>query len=303
MMRPIMRVKSFDILTRYRAAAAVALAAGLPLILLGLTSGHWASLSSRGPQHYTKAHDSRHGSVRIDDLILRRLCEESHRSTVTSSYSHWDLERNDPGAWQEVERGMKRLERLLPLAKRLTLESLQRLSADFGISPNALQQAERHVKAIERIALDPELGNSAEVSDEFPSEVHLGPSFALDVTTDEDAALLLGHELTHVATWGESLGRFIDGVAQTAQLTAGVYPTLEQREDLACDFVGAEVAKRLIQLYPNDEPAARRFARLLDYNCGSNADEDSDEEHLSQADTLRALLGLDAELTHLILKR
>jgi len=298
-----MWLKFLDTLTSSRFARTLAVSASLLFVaLFGLTYIHWQRQSSRGHQHYVRSRESRHGLSRLDDATLSRLCEESQRHLVASSYSRWDLERNDPGAWREVERGIKRTEVLLPIAKRMTLESLRHLAADFRIPADELRQAEGYINRIEKVVLDRELGNSAEVSEDFPAEIHIGPSFALDLTTDEDVALLLGHELTHVATWGEGLSQFIDSVAQGAQRAAGVYPTSAQREDLACDFIGEQVAKRFIRSHPTDEPAGQRFARLLDYNCGSYSDEDSDEEHMSQSETLRALLGLDAELGRLILK-
>src|SRR5438093_13590474 len=129
-----MWLKFFDTPARSRPAT-IAVAGGILFaILLGLTYLRGLSPSSRSHHHYAKSRESRHGAGRVDDAILRRLCEESRRHSMASAYDHWDLERDDPGAWQEVERGVKRAERLLPLAKRLTLESLRHLAADFHLS-------------------------------------------------------------------------------------------------------------------------------------------------------------------------
>src|SRR5215831_7782382 len=59
-----------------------------------------------------------------DNRTLRRLCEEGSHA-ADPLYDASDLERNDPKAWKQANAGIKRAERLLPLAKKLVIESLK----------------------------------------------------------------------------------------------------------------------------------------------------------------------------------
>jgi hypothetical protein len=65
---------------------------------------------------------------------------------------------------------------------------------------------------------------------------------------------------------------------------------------LTSDLVGAMAARSFITRIPRDEPLTRRLARLVEHNC---VDEDeTDDEHLSPRNTMRALLELDPALTY-----
>jgi len=201
----------------------------------------------------------------------------------------------------QAELGIKNVEKLLPLARRLTLESLQALAADYNIEPAEIRVAARHIDEVQTIVLDENLGDKAEVNDEQPTEVRVGTDYARDLTTDGETMMLLGHELTHMAVRGGNLNAFVEQVAQRAEHAAGVSPASSQKEDLACDFVGEQALKRLVKSSTtNKEAAAKQLARVLDYDA-DDADE-GDEEHLSQHATLKALLALDPELRPLLYK-
>ncbi|MGH9903889.1 MAG: hypothetical protein ACRD68_18930, partial [Pyrinomonadaceae bacterium] len=134
--------------------------------------------------------------------------------------------------------------------------------------------------------------------------------------SDDDAVLLIGHELTHVAARGGRLRRLIREVSDAAKLSAGVTPGKEQEEDLACEYVGVQVLKRYLSLHPMGEPASVRLARALngpspaeqleiawENFCATYDDEAAgDDEHLSTQQTIRALLGIDPELQTLMLE-
>lgn len=202
----------------------------------------------------------------------------------------------------QAELGIKNVEKLLPLARRLTIESLQALAADYHIEPVELRIAARHIEEVQTIVLDENLGDKAEVNDDEPTEIRVGISYARDLTTDAETMLLLGHELTHVAARGGNLSEFVERVAQRAARLASVSPAESQREDLACDFVGEQTLKRLLKSSAiNEETAAKQLARALDCDA-DDADDDVDEEHLGQRATLKALLILDPELRALLHK-
>ena len=208
----------------------------------------------------------------------------------------------DRRAWQQAARGIENARRLLPLAKKLTLAIFREHQAEFHLDDSDLEQAARYIQAINSIELDENLGNVAEVDDAEQHTILIGAEYALSLTEDEETILLLGHELTHVAVWSERLTPFIDINAQRARLASGVSATEDQKEDLACDYIGTEALKQFIRSHPTRESAAARLSIPLG-GCVENLDEDTgDDEHLSEGDTLRAMLGLDPDLKRMILR-
>jgi hypothetical protein len=260
---------------------------------------HYRRQAKRGPEHFTIITDDKsvtgNGS---DNKSLLRLCQENLSSHHRRFNVH-DLEDNNPQAWAQVQLGIKRAERLLPTAKRLVVESLRGLPASFNVSSDELSRAQNFVSDVNTVVLDKELDNVAEFQDENPTEVHIGPEYGLYLDSDEETLVLLGHELTHAAEQDRNLKTFYHTVAAKVESATSVKVDRAQREDLSCDFIGEQVLKRYIKQNPTKESAATRLSRSLDYNC-DNID-DSDDEHLSQDDTLTALLLLDPELDHLIL--
>lgn len=222
-----------------------------------------------------------------------------------AAMSSWEQEEGD---LRQIHLGMNNLRRLLPLGKKLTLESLR----DILKTPK-LSREKRLIASVRRIVFDPRLGDSAEVWEEDLSVIHVGPVYAACLTSDDEAMLLLGHELTHVAARAGRLNGFIGSMNDTARQAADLELNEDQEEELACDFTGAEVLKRYISLHPTDETDAGRFSRAFGYEphserlarawldfCASYNGDPGDEEHLSQYQTLRVLPGLDAELKALI---
>jgi hypothetical protein len=120
------------------------------------------------------------------------------------------------------------------------------------------------------------------------------------LTADEEVILLLAHELTHVAIESDELDPFIENVAKKSEDLADVFPTEDQKEDLACDFVGEQALEKYVTLYPANHSTAQRLAIGLGQDCDSGTD-NGDEEHLSDSATLRAIFALDPELSKLIL--
>lgn len=237
-----------------------------------------------------------------DQEALLRLCTESDRKTNKTFFSGEDLIRGDVNAWQQVAEGIEHARKLLPLAKQLTIATLREHQADFQLESSDLAQAVKYIEAVNSVVLDEDLDNVAEVDDEDPNKIHIGPEYALYLKADEESILLLSHELTHVAAWSDKLDPFIESAAERARLVAGVSPTEEQKEDLACDYIGAQALKQFIRLRPNKESAARRLSLALGNGCEAGATDDvGDEEHLSEGDTLRALIGLDPDLKVMIL--
>lgn len=209
---------------------------------------------------------------------------------------------------RRIRLGLKNLRRLLPLAKSLTLQVLgERLMT------SRLLRERRLIASVRQIVFDPGMGNAAGVVEEDLSVIRVGPDYAVYLTSDDDAMLLLGHELTHVAARAGRLKPFIQSVSELARQSADLTLDGEQREELACDFTGAEVLKRYIALHPTGERSAERFSRPFGYQptaerlanawkefCASYNGDPLDEVHLSWYQTMRVLPGLDPELKSLI---
>jgi len=254
----------------------------------------------RAQEHFASSFDGK--TIRSDDSggkALLRLCEENRLHS--NDYRHEAHEENlrNPEARRLVDSGIKRAERLLSAAKKLVIESLRQLPASLNATAAEVARAEHFVNAINTVVLDEDLDEAAEFDDEDPTAVHIGPGYALFLETDEETVMLLGHELTHAAEQERNLMDFVRTVAAKVESDVGVYVDRAQRHDLTCDFIGEQVLKRFIRLNPSKESSALRFAHALDYNCDDDKD-DSDDEHLSQDDTLKSLLLLDPELNGMI---
>jgi len=214
--------------------------------------------------------------------------------------------------WPQVQLGLKNIRRLLPLAKLLTLDALRAAQTDKRLMTTGLLREKRLIQGVRSIVLDSRLIGDAEVWEERLSEIRVATGYAPALISDDEAIFLLSHELTHVAARSGRLKGFIDKVKETARLSADVEPTREQKEDLACDYTAAEVLKRFIVLYPTGETERERFSRIIAFEssqrlalawenfCASYNGESGDEYHLSRAQTMRALVGLDPELKALV---
>lgn len=209
---------------------------------------------------------------------------------------------------QQIQLGMRNTRRLLPLVKELTLGALR-----ARLKTQGLLREKRLIAAVRQVVLDRRLSDSSEVWDEDLSVIHVGPDYAVYLTSDDIAVFMLGHELTHVAARTGRLKQFIEELSETARLSASVELDEGQKEDLACDFIATEVLKRFIALHPTNEANAVRFSRAFGYDppaerlvrawqdfCASYNGDLRDGEHLSQTHTVRALVGLDPELKALV---
>jgi hypothetical protein len=252
----------------------------------------------------------------LESLTLKALSKLNEKRG--SLATHAAGAREDYGgqpidSWRQINPGMQNVRRLLPLARRLTLEALREADVGDPLKRSGLLREQRLINGVHKIVFDSWLGDRAEVWDERLWEIRIGPGYALSLTSDDDAIFLLGHELMHVAARSGRLNQFIENVAENARLSASVEPTENQREELACEFTGAEVLKRFIALYPTEEPEAVRFARAVGYEshsvrlarawedfCASYNGDARDGEHLSETQTIRALFGLDPEMKALL---
>jgi hypothetical protein len=203
-----------------------------------------------------------------------------------------------------IRMGMKNARRLLSLAKRLTLESLHERVKNPSLSKEA-----KLIASVKKVLLDPTLSDSAEVRSGDLTKIWVGPDYAAYLTSDDEAVLLLTHELTHVAARAGRLSAYIDGVNSTARTDLND----DQKEELACDFTAAEVLKRFIASHPTSEPNSLRFSLAFGYEtpakrltrawadfCASYRGDSRDDTHLSQDQTIRSLIMIDQDLKSLV---
>jgi hypothetical protein len=191
--------------------------------------------------------------------------------------------------------GVERASRLLPQARGLTEDALAELAGRYRVGAEQLVGARSRIEAVNEVKLDEDLGDLAEFDDEEPTEIKIGGDYARGLSGDDDAVVLLAHEMTHAAAAGDDLDALTDAVASDAGRSAGVFATEDQKEDLLCDYVGLKALKRFAQLQPGGGAGfAERAERA--FTVGGDGDDDEDDEHLSPAQTWQALRGLDEEL-------
>ena len=291
----------------------------LPGLVAGILAGllitvlfHWQTsapaVSKPDPQPFDI---SRLSPAELETLAVDSLTALQEKKGPLDSHGFgtlddsWNRPEDDP---RQIHLGMRNARRLLPLAKKLTLESLK----DRVRTANLLRE-KRLLSSVHYLVLDTHLSYSAEVWEDDLSVIHIGPDYAAHLTSDDETMLLLGHELTHVAVRAGRLNNFIESVNDVARAAANLELDEDQKEELACDFIGAQVLKRYIAIHSTDQANALRFARASGYEplserlahawqdfCASYNGVSPDAEHLSQDQTFRALLGLDPELKALI---
>jgi hypothetical protein len=191
---------------------------------------------------------------------------------------------------QSALRGMRNVNRLLGLAKVLSIEALQSSGLRYGVPATSIEAAGRRIASANRALLDGRLGDSAMVDDRFPSEIRFGRACAEQLVCDDDAVFILAHELTHTGNAGGDLKLLAGNIARDARSIACVSATQGQEEDLACDYVAEIVLRNFVAMRPTAKSAEERLCLTL---AGGNA---GDRTHLSDAQTLRALIGLDPNL-------
>jgi len=200
----------------------------------------------------------------------------------------------------EVVRGAARAQRLLPVARDLVVSSLRQLSATYKIDKARMHHARisraiTRIQAVKRIKPDIDARDNASVFLRTPHTITFGTIFLAGLKSDEGMVSVLAHELVHIADGdADSLRPLFRAVGTRASYLTGLRVRDQRAEELTCDLVGALAVQTFINNSPNYDPLPRRLARSIEHNCVE--EDDSDEEHLSPRNTLRAVLTLDANL-------
>jgi hypothetical protein len=200
----------------------------------------------------------------------------------------------------EVIRGAERAQRLLPQARTLVISSIKELSTAYKIDRARsfiarINLATARVQAVTRIRPDVDARDNASVYMRSPHTITFGTIFLAGLPSDEGMLSVLAHELVHIADGDtDALQPLFRAVGERASNLTGMRVHNQRAEELTCDLVGEMAAQSFIAGSPNYEPMPRRLSRSVEHNCVD--EDDSDEDHLSPRNTLRALLSLDATL-------
>ena len=214
------------------------------------------------------------GSVPIDEMQLRP-----------------SLPLRDPSAVA----GIARAERLLPFARELAISSLTKLARDYKLEDWRLRAAMRRIQGVTRIKPDVDLRDNASVIMVDPHTIYFGTIFLAGLPSDEGMISVLAHEITHIADGrDDNLAPLFRQVGTKAIALTGLNITGRRPEELTSDWVGALSARAYIERFPTQDPLVRRLARIVEHNCVD--EDDTDEDHLSPRNTMRALLALDTNL-------
>jgi hypothetical protein len=196
--------------------------------------------------------------------------------------------------------GAERAQRLLPIAKSLVIVSLKQLAAEYKFRDTRgaavkLQRAIARVQLVRRVRPDVDSRDNASVFLRFPRTITFGTIFLAGLPSDEAMISVLAHELVHIADGNQdSLKLLFRSIGDRASQLTGLRVRFQRAEELTCDLVGAMATRSYVSDTPSYEALPRRMARAVEHNC---VDEDeSDEEHLSPKNTIRALLTLDPDL-------
>jgi hypothetical protein len=158
------------------------------------------------------------------------------------------------------------------------------------------------IKAVKNIEPDMELRDNAAVVLSDPHTISFGTIFLAGLRSDEGMVSVLSHELVHIADGKtDTLRPLFRLIGRRAAGLTGLSIYGHRPEELTCDLVGAMAASALVTRTPNVEALPRRLARSVEHNCVE--EDDTDEDHLSPRNTMRAVFALDPELARDIMNR
>ncbi|HEV2911873.1 MAG TPA: hypothetical protein VGX92_01035 [Pyrinomonadaceae bacterium] len=202
----------------------------------------------------------------------------------------------------EVIAGARRAERLLPVARELTIKALRELADEYGLAAHRVRDATARIKGVREIEPDMDLRDNAAVVLSDPHTISFGTIFLAGLRSDEGMVSVLSHELIHIADGKtDTLRPLFRLVGRRAASLTGFSIYGHRPEELTCDLVGAMSARDLVARTASADSLARRLARSVEHNCVE--EDDTDEDHLSPRNTMRAVFALDPALARDIMNR
>ncbi|HET6645908.1 MAG TPA: hypothetical protein VFH01_01185, partial [Pyrinomonadaceae bacterium] len=202
----------------------------------------------------------------------------------------------------EAVAGAQRAQRLLPIARDLVAESIEKLAAEYKVQQTKrdnlnLQRAIARVHGVRGVKPDMASRDNASVFLRRPRTITFGTLFLAGLPSDEAMISVLAHELVHIADGdGDSLRPLFRAVGNRASGLTGMRIYQQRAEELTCDLVGAMAARSYVSETPDYSPLPRRISRAVQHNCVQ--DDEGDEDHLSPRNTIRALLALSPSFAH-----
>lgn len=234
----------------------------------------------------------------MNAVCTERVSDPLGSVPIDEMQSRPSLPLRDPAALA----GTARAERLLPIARELAISALTKLAREHKVEEWRLRAATRRIQGITRIKPDVDLRDNASVIMIDPQTIYFGTIFLAGLPSDEGMISVLAHEITHIADGRDDiLASLFRQVGSRAVNLTGLNITGRRPEELTCDWIGALSARAYIARFPNEEPLLRRLARLVEHNCVD--EDDTDEDHLSPRNTMRALFALDARLAGEVLSK
>ena len=200
----------------------------------------------------------------------------------------------------EAKEGAARAQRMLPVAKKLVINSLRQLVIEYGMQRSAVfntrvQQGILRVQNVRSIKPDMESRDNASVFLSRPHTITFGTIFLAGLRSDEGMISVLSHELMHIADGDrDNLRPLVSAIGLKATGLTGIEIRGQKSEELTCDLIGAMAVRSFVSDTPGYESIARRLSRSIEHNCVTI--DDGDDDHLSPLNTIRALLALHPTL-------
>ena len=279
----------------------------LVLLLSSFGSGAFAQQGGRQSKRRAQAARS-HETARafepeMVEHALAAVCAEREADPLGSiPIDEMQARPSLPLTHPEVVAGTRRAERLLPVARELSIEALKQLADEYGLPAFRVRAAALRIRAVKTIEPDMELRDNAAVILSEPRTISFGTIFLAGLKSDEGMVSVLAHELIHIGDGSNSALRPLYRLlGQRAARLTGLSIYGNRPEELTCDLIGALSARALVARTPNAESLPRRLARSVEHNCVE--EDDTDEDHLSPRNTMRAVFALDPALARDIMKR
>lgn len=273
-----------------------------PFNLSGAAAFAQTEKADKNGSHSSRARESAApANLEIVERAMSAVCYERGRDPLGSvPIDEMQMRPSLPLKHPDAVAGARRAMRLLPVARELATAALLQLGTEHKIDAKRVASATRRIQAVIEIEPDMELRDNASVTLSNPRTISFGTIFLAGLPSDEGMVSVLAHELTHMADGREdSLHQLFRIIGRRAASLTGLHVSGRRPEELTSDLIGAIAARSFIARTPNSEPLKRRLARLVEHNC---VDEDeTDEDHLSPRDTMRALLALDPALARDVL--
>lgn len=238
---------------------------------------------------------------RMVERAVGATCTERTRDPLGSmAIDEMQARPSLPVAHPDAQAGLRRAERVLPNTRRLVISAIVQMAKEYDVYGTAsararISAATARVEAVRRVRPDVDSRDNASVLLREPRTIEFGTIFLAGLRSDEAMMSVLAHELTHIASGqADSLRPLFRAIARRAATRTGLRIQGQRAEELACDLVGLFAARQFIKETPSWEPFPRRLARAIEHNCVD--DDESDEDHLSPRNTIRALFALDVGL-------